>query len=257
MKHVDYHTHTTFSDGTGTIREMLAKAAELGLDTIAITDHFDLNDPRPHISNITADALLNHFAEIKEAAHDFSTNVLCGIETTPLPGGKLDITDDVRKSCDLIITSCHYMKYDGIINPGEFFNDRYWEQFKEIVLETALAEGDIFGHVEEYLPIKEMIEGLNTTFAQRREICRSIADRYFDRPFFEKLTDNLKKSGKACELHCETSTPREHVIEYMSRNGIRFTPGSDAHTVNHLGKVDWAYAMAEKYGFTLHIINGR
>jgi len=36
---VDIHIHTAYSDGTGTIREVVAAAKKAGLDAIAITDH--------------------------------------------------------------------------------------------------------------------------------------------------------------------------------------------------------------------------
>lgn len=36
---VDMHIHSTHSDGTKTVEEILKKAEELGLDFIAITDH--------------------------------------------------------------------------------------------------------------------------------------------------------------------------------------------------------------------------
>ena len=35
----DFHTHTLYSDGVGTITQNVEKAVELGLKTIGITDH--------------------------------------------------------------------------------------------------------------------------------------------------------------------------------------------------------------------------
>ncbi|MBQ4601019.1 MAG: PHP domain-containing protein [Oscillospiraceae bacterium] len=39
MKYCDLHTHSTYSDGTCTPRELIALAGELGLSAIALTDH--------------------------------------------------------------------------------------------------------------------------------------------------------------------------------------------------------------------------
>lgn len=36
---IDLHTHTTYSDGTSTPRELVAQAAAIGLSAVAITDH--------------------------------------------------------------------------------------------------------------------------------------------------------------------------------------------------------------------------
>lgn len=251
MLQYDAHTHTCFSDGKDTIADMLNQAVKLELSAVAITDHFDPNDPKAEISQLDSKMLAAHFAKIKRLAESLPIKVLCGVETTPFPDGKLALDDETAARCDLIITSCHYIPYEGTITVGDYFNDRYWGCFQEVLLAMALGEGTILGHSEDYLPIKAMIEGLNTTFAQRREICREIADRYLDRHFIQKLTVNLKQSGKACELHCETETPRGWVIDYMSRNGVIFSPGSDAHSVRHIGKVQFAFQMAERYGLKL------
>ena len=36
---IDLHIHTTHSDGTDTLEELLNKANKLGLENISITDH--------------------------------------------------------------------------------------------------------------------------------------------------------------------------------------------------------------------------
>ena len=36
---IDLHMHTTYSDGTDTIKELLGKAGDIGLEVISITDH--------------------------------------------------------------------------------------------------------------------------------------------------------------------------------------------------------------------------
>ncbi len=247
----DYHVHTDFSDGKNTLDEMLEAAKQAGLEAVAITDHFDPNDPRPSISDLKTELLLEQFAQIRQLSGHGGLRLLRGIETTPLPDGRLDIPEDVMAGLDIVITSCHYIPYEGEMIPGEIFCDPYWQRFQEILLNMAAGEGTVLGHSEEYLPIQPLLQGVKTTFEQRREICRSIADRYMGRPFIEKLTENLLKSGKACELHCATSSPRGWVIEYMARRGVRFSPGSDAHGAAYIGKVEFAFQMAERYGLTL------
>ena len=36
---IDLHIHTTYSDGTDTVKELLKKAEGIGLEVISITDH--------------------------------------------------------------------------------------------------------------------------------------------------------------------------------------------------------------------------
>ncbi len=40
---IDLHMHTTYSDGTDTVKEVLRKAEDLGLEVISITDHNNCN----------------------------------------------------------------------------------------------------------------------------------------------------------------------------------------------------------------------
>ena len=244
MHKADFHTHTTFSDGRNSIREVIEAAAFASIEVLAITDHFDPNDYRPAIAGLTETALLHHFQSIREIARDYDMEVLCGVETTPLPDGTLALSPAVIAQCEVIITSCHYIPYDGELQPGEFFNDRYWSMYKDCMLAMAAGKGHILGHCEDYLPIERFIQGLGTTYPQRRSICLEIVKRYLDRPYIEKLAGNLKKSGKMCELHCATQTPREWAVRMLATEGVRFTPGSDAHAADQVGKTEWAYHSA-------------
>ena len=41
---MDWHIHSTFSDGQQSVDELIMNAEKIGLESIAITDHFDIND---------------------------------------------------------------------------------------------------------------------------------------------------------------------------------------------------------------------
>ncbi|AEC01724.1 PHP domain protein [Parasphaerochaeta coccoides DSM 17374] len=251
----DFHVHTVFSDGRNTISDVLRLAAQRNIGTLAITDHFDPRDWRPAIASISELALLRHFQEIREESTRQKIDVLCGLETTPDSDGRLTFSTLVRQASLPIITSCHYIPDAPAAIPGEYFNDHYWKTCKEFMLQMALGEGDILGHCEDYLPIEPLIEGMGTTYEIRRRICAEIVDRYFDRPYVEKLADNLLSSGKCCELHSATRTPREWVVRLLAQRGVPFTPGSDAHGEALVGNTGWAYEIAERTG--AHLISGR
>lgn len=72
----DLHTHSTFSDGTDTPTQLIAKAAAAGLKAIALTDHN------------TIDGL----EEFADSANDFDMDVLPGVEfSTEYAGHELHI----------------------------------------------------------------------------------------------------------------------------------------------------------------------
>ena len=41
---MDWHIHSTFSDGKQSVDELIMNAEKIGLESIAITDHFDKNN---------------------------------------------------------------------------------------------------------------------------------------------------------------------------------------------------------------------
>lgn len=248
MKTVDYHIHTNFSDGQPSYTEVLDRAKELGIFCIAITDHFDRFDENQRTSSITDNEILDHFAKIKEYGDKIGQMVLCGIETCTDFEGNIRISDRVLNSCELVITSPHYIEYAGEIVPGQYYNRDYWDAYKKKVLNMAKEPGDILGHCEGYLPFGRMISTGSTTYDERQELSRSIACRYFDEEYVEELIQNLKKSGKALELHCVTCTPREEVIRKLIENKIPLSLGSDAHVLSGVGKVEWGIKVIKKYG---------
>jgi len=63
---VDLHTHTSYSDGLDSPTQLVAKAAQQGLHSMAITDH----------------DILTALSEAQQAGFDYGVEVLVGIELT-------------------------------------------------------------------------------------------------------------------------------------------------------------------------------
>ncbi len=258
MLKVDYHIHSSFSDGQPDYRQILDRARELHLNEIAITDHFDRYDANERTRSITDDELLHHFDAIRAYGGKINQAVLCGIETCTDFTGNLRISDRVYHSCDIIITSPHYVEYSGELVPGNYFDEGFWESYKEKVLNMAGGPGDILGHCEAYLPYGRLLIPDTTTFEQRKALAGGIAERFFDDAYINELVKAVKKSGKAVELHCITSTPRERVIKRLADGGASLSLGSDSHVLSGVGNVSWGLNMLEKFrGEALQFIKQR
>lgn len=247
LHNVDYHVHSSFSDGRPDYRQILDRAKELELGGIAITDHFDRYDADERTSSITDGELLRHFDAIRAYGDKINQKVLCGIETCTDFKGNLRLTDRVIKSCDIIITSPHYVEYDGELVPGEYYNERFWDRYKSKVLNMAKGPGDILGHCEAYLPYGKLLVPNTTTYEQRMALARSIAEKFFDEEYIKELIKAVKISGKAIELHCVTSTPRESVIKRLVESGVSLSLGSDSHSLSGVGNTAWGISMLKKF----------
>jgi HisJ family histidinol phosphate phosphatase len=248
MFKVDYHTHSTFSDGRGDYKEIIDRAKEMNLNCVAITDHFDPYDPEERVNSIIESDLFIHFEKIKAYAEKKDQRVLCGIETCTDFKGNLRLSDKVLHSCDIIIASPHYIEYEKSLVSGNYFDEFYWNCYKEKVLNmTAMSNAHILGHPEGYLPINTLLIPNTTTYEERKDICRRIAEKFFNDEYIEEMIMNLKKSGMAFELHCATNTPREMVIKRLVENEVPISFGSDAHILEKVGQVKWAEEMLIKY----------
>lgn len=109
----DLHMHTTATDGTASIAEMIDAAKTRGLKYIAITDH----SKRVTMANgLDAARLRAHWKEIDKVRKKVSgIEVLCGIECDILEDATLDLPDDVLAEADWVIAVLHY----GLKQPRE------------------------------------------------------------------------------------------------------------------------------------------
>lgn len=250
MKNVDWHVHSSFSDGADPVEKLLQRADELQLQSIAITDHYDPSDDTLLNHAARPEDVLRHFAHIRELAKGYSFEVFCGIETCTDEDGKLPVEETVLSACDIVITSPHFIQHAGGLGPGDWMDSSYWVAYKRKLLAMAAGPGDVLGHPEVYLPFKHLLPP-GTTFEDRLAMSLKIADAYFDATYISQLAEALNSTGKAYELHGMGSSPRQWVIESLNAAGVSFSIGSDAHTAKHLGCNQRAWRLANELGLRI------
>ena len=103
----DLHSHTKWTDGHGTIREMALAAKARGLSYLAITDH----SRRLTVARgLDPERLRRQLDEFDESAVSGIT-LLKGIEVDVLEDGSLDLPDTALKGLDLVVAAVH-SKFD-------------------------------------------------------------------------------------------------------------------------------------------------
>lgn len=99
------HTHTTYSDGLNTLREMAEYSKAQGYEYIGITDH---SKAAFYANGLKEDRVLQQFEEIDALNEELAPfKIFKGIESDILNDGSLDYPTDILRQFDFIIASVH------------------------------------------------------------------------------------------------------------------------------------------------------
>lgn len=100
------HNHSTWSDGTASIREMAEAARAMGMTYFGLCDH---SRAAAYAGGLSIERVREQHAEIDRINAEYagSFRVLKGIEVDILADGALDYPDEVMRSFDLVVASVH------------------------------------------------------------------------------------------------------------------------------------------------------
>jgi len=102
----ELHSHSTWSDGISSIREMAEAAHKRGLTLLAITDH---SASLGIAGGLKADDLIKQRTEIEQVQKEMGNRIrlLQGTEVEIKADGSLDYPDEVLAQLDIVIASLH------------------------------------------------------------------------------------------------------------------------------------------------------
>ncbi|MDD3520423.1 MAG: DNA polymerase/3'-5' exonuclease PolX [Actinomycetota bacterium] len=100
-----FHLHTTFSDGSITLRPLCEKMIDDGYEYVGITDH---SQSAYYAGGVKSDAIEGYIKAIGEfCASDKRIKIFKGIESDIRIDGSLDYSEEILKKFDFIIASIH------------------------------------------------------------------------------------------------------------------------------------------------------
>jgi DNA polymerase (family 10) len=99
-----FHVHSTWSDGTATLEDMIAEAEKLKLDYVGISDH---SQTAAYAHGMEPKRVLQQEKEIEKLRKRFKIRIFWGIESDILADGSLDYKDDLLERFDFVIASVH------------------------------------------------------------------------------------------------------------------------------------------------------
>ena len=213
----DFHTHTSFTDGSGSVAAMVEAAEARGLEAVAITDH------GPELSvGINPAKIAPMLEDIRNAREEAQIPVLAGMEVNILAGGRMDLNESVPGPLDLVVAGLHTLP-----SPAGSPEEQAREYFNVLMDVLHRPRFDVLAHPFQFYKYLAI---------------------HLPREEIEALILELAGKGVAVEINSKYRVPDDFLIQACLREGVKLSIGTDAHSVAELGRIDWPLTMLRRAG---------
>ena len=247
MQSFSLHIHSTFSDGSNSIEEIVAVAERLKLSTIGLSDHFRLSSHNSQV--MLPSELQNYISTIDRLNKTHQIKILKGLEVdVPLNSKETLFYREIKNKYhfDYFIGAVHKYSCDHFIW-GHFKNENmidiaerhkiYWNRMLDI------ANNPIFDIIAHPDYIKSC--GVNTEKYLTKEIDSFLAAVQTNHKIIELNTSGLDKQ-KIQDFY-----PSKNILLKCKDLSLPIIIGSDAHSSSDIIKY---FDQAEKYLLDLNIM---
>lgn len=233
----DFHTHTTYSHGKGSILDNALSAKEKGLKGITISDH-GFSHPafgmkRKKLDQMKADCI--------EAEKQTGVQVKLGIESNLLGiSGKIDVKEKDYEKLDMILAGVHrFILYDGLKEWFKLLGSNYFTKtFKKQASSSLIKRNtQVYINAIKNNPIDILTHVNFLVFADAVEVAKACADYG---TYFEINTKKVHLSDEEWLKVLDTK--------------VNFVIDSDAHSPSRVGDVKLADELFERINFPLNRI---
>lgn len=244
----DYHVHTTFSDGTGSVAECIEQAIAVGLTEIGISDHVSAVQPSPwEMPTIPFARLAHYVTEVRDVASRYDEiTVLLGIEADYAPEHEVQLRALLDAwPFDYVIGGVHAVDSFDFDDPARRHDPRWSDAdallaaYYETVRRAAEFGGfDVIAHLD-YIGLWGHTPG------------PAVGD------VIGSSLDAIAATGAAIELNTDRFSdpagvmyPSDELLRAASARGIPLVISSDAHAAEHVGQLlSEAMVRAVRAGF--------
>ncbi len=232
---VDYHTHTIFSHGKGTILDNALSAKNVGLKEIAITDH----GYGHHAFGIKQKKLPEMKRLCSEAEEKTGVKVLLGVEANILGlSGKTDMKEKDYEIMDVYLAGVHkFILYDRFIEWFKLYGaNLYARTFKKDKPPKSLVKRDtqIYINTIKNNPIDILAHPGYCFFADMVEVAKCCADY-----------------NTLFEIDARKTHLSDEEWVKVAETGVNFIIDSDAHHPSSIGSTTVATEMIKRTNFPL------
>ncbi len=262
----DCHTHSLYSEDVdkqrgSSIDAMAARALEIGLASIAITDHLEIdNVGSPLHEPLDSDGIRRDVMAAKEK-YAGRLNVIYGVELAQMMH-KPDVTGKwlEKYRYEYVIGSTHTLRDRSLFSSPDFFDGKSdaqlkasWELYLSEVREMLTADGyDVLAHIT--YPTRYY-------YKHGKEYLIDLEHKGRDQ--FEDILKAVINKGIALEINTSglrqpigvTLPNRDLAAFYYELGGRELSFGSDAHYAADIGKgLREAYRMCFDIGFRYFVV---
>lgn len=229
----DYHTHTKYSDGNGTIAENVESAVKLGLRTIGITDHGFF-----HVkAGIRRKYVAKMRAEIERLQKIYpDIEILLGIEANLINmRGDLDMTIEDFALFDYCIFGVHKFAC-SIKKPSSI-----WFAICNLLVKNSEKR-------------KQKITDSYIKAIERYPVKYVVHPNYAARVDVPRLANFAASKGVWLELNGKRIDYSEQDIRGLLYSGVGLVIGSDAHSPDRVGEISIPTQFIEEHNIPVSMI---
>lgn len=206
----ELHCHSTYSDGSHSIKQMAEEAIKMGYEYIAITDH----SPALKIANgLTKADLKKKKKEIDELNKKLKIKILFAAEVDIMSDGSLDYDDETLSEFDIVVASIHSrIDHDN--------TDR-------IIKAMQNPHVHIIGHISGRLISKREPSPLD----------------------YKKIFETAKKTNTILEINSQPlrlDLEGIYAREAKEKYGLKFAINTDAHNTEGLHLIELGIGQARR-----------
>ncbi len=235
----DYHTHTKYSHGKGTVLDNVAQAVKIGLEVVGISDHGPA-----HMMGIGIKGLhiLDRIrAEINTSMQLYPTvKVKLGAEANIISiEGDIDIPQEYQDKLDFLQVGLHVMVRplrwsDGLNRLSAHYLRGFSAGFsrKSRLLNTEALINAVYRHKIDIITHPHHRFNIDS-----KELARACAQQ-----------------NTAFEINTSHRNMTVELVELAANEGVDFVIGSDAHHPKRVGDFEYGVALAKMAGLSVEQI---
>lgn len=234
---VDYHTHTKYSDGDNTVAENVARAKEVGLAGIALTEH-----GFSHVFfGIRRREMERYIAEAREAEAREGIPAFIGIESN-IRGisGLCDLKESDYPNFDVYLAGIHVVIHYNRLRDYKIG----WGSFLRTKMKIKPSQSLINYTTKAYInaikknPVDVVTHVNFMCFSDAVEVAKCCRDY-----------------GTYMEISAKKPHLTDEELDKVVQTGVRFVVNSDAHSVDRIGDCALAQEQIERVGVPLERID--